>query len=78
MRCQGEGSARAWTEDLVSTITLEHRLSLKTRMGSEKAQLDSLGDAAREACGASACRRMEALPAEDFVARGQVVYSIAH
>jgi len=46
-------------------------------MGSEKARFDSLADAAREACVVSARRRMEALPAEDFVVRGQVVYSVA-
>lgn len=78
LRGMGFTFVRAWTEDLVSTIGLEHLLSLRTRMGSEKARFDSLADAAREACVASARRRMEALPAEDFVVRGQVVYSVAH
>ena len=77
LRGMGFTAVRAWTEDLVSTISLEHLLSLKTRMGSEKARFDSLADAAREACVASARCRMEALSAEDFVARGQVVYTVA-
>lgn len=78
LRGMGFRSVRAWTEDLVSTIELEHLLSLRTSMGSEKARFDTLDDAARDACIASARRRMKALPAEDFVVSGQVVYSVAH
>jgi ubiquinone/menaquinone biosynthesis C-methylase UbiE len=77
LRSIGFTAVRAWTEDLVSMISLEHLLSLRTRMGSEKARFDSLPDGAREACVGSARCRMEALSAEDFVARGQVVYSVA-
>ena len=46
-------------------------------MGCDRRRFDSLGDAAREACVASARRRMGALAPEEFVAHTGVVYAVA-
>lgn len=73
----GFTSIRAWEEDLVSAIDIEHLLNLKTRMGSGKLQFDSLEVAAREACMRDARCRMEALTSADFVGKGKVVYAVA-
>ena len=77
LRAAGFEAVRAWTDDLVTVIGLEHLLALKTRMGSEKARFDSLDEATREDCVASARRRFERLTAGDFTATAQIVYAVA-
>ena len=77
LRAAGFEGIRAWTDDLVAVMGLEHLLELKTRMGSEKARFDSLDEAAREDCVASVRRRFEMLAPADFTAIGQIVYAVA-
>jgi ubiquinone/menaquinone biosynthesis C-methylase UbiE len=76
LQTSGFEMVRAWAEDLVTVIGLEHLLALKTRMGSEKVRFDSLDARAREQCVSDARRRMAALPAEAFTTRGQIIYAI--
>ena len=77
LRRAGFETIRAWSDNLVTVIGLEHLVELKTRMGSEKARFDSLDEAAREDCVASARRRLEMLAPADFTAIGQIVYAVA-
>jgi hypothetical protein len=77
LRSAGFETIRAWTDNLVTTIGLEHLLSLKTRMGSEKARFDSLDETAREQCVAKARQRLQALRPADFTATAQIVYALA-
>lgn len=73
----GFTSARSWTSDLATTIDAEHLIRLRTSLGSAKPRFDSLAPAAREACVAAARARMGHLAHEDFIARAEVVYSVA-
>ncbi len=73
----GFSSVRCWTDELVSSIHLDHLIRLRTSMGSAKPRFDSLTVLAQEACVADARRRMEKLEPEDFVARGSVVCAAA-
>jgi ubiquinone/menaquinone biosynthesis C-methylase UbiE len=77
LRAAGFETIRVWTDNLATTIGLEHLLSLKTRMGSEKARFDSLDEAARAHCVASARQRLQALASTDFTATAQIVYALA-
>jgi ubiquinone/menaquinone biosynthesis C-methylase UbiE len=77
LRAAGFETIRAWTDNFVTTIGLEHLLSLKTRMGGEKARFDSLDEATRAHCVASACQRFQALASTDFSATAQIVYALA-
>ena len=72
----GFDSARSWVDELVYSIDAEHLLSLRTSMGSERPRFVALAPEAQAACVAEACRRMEAMPAEAFLARGRIVYSV--
>ena len=77
LRAGGFETIRVWADDLVAVISLEHLLELKTRMGGEKARFDSLDEAARAHCVASARRRLQTLAPADFTARGKIVYAVA-
>lgn len=77
LEAAGFASARSWTEDLVTTIDLEHLVRLRTRMGASKPRFLSLDSIAQPACVAEARKRMGALSSEGFVARGTLVYSVA-
>ena len=77
LRAGGFETIRAWADDLVTVISLEHLLELKTRMGSEKARFDSLDEAARADCVASARQRLQTLAPADFIATGKIVYAVA-
>ena len=77
LRIAGFTSSHSWADELVTTLDLEHLLSLRTSMGSAKPRFDSLDPPARETCVATARRRMERLADEDFVARGRIVYAVA-
>ena len=77
LRAAGFETVRAWTDNLVTIIGLEHLILLKTRMGSEKARFDSLDETAREHCVASARQRLQALTPTDFTATAQIVYALA-
>jgi ubiquinone/menaquinone biosynthesis C-methylase UbiE len=77
LRAGGFETSRVWADDLVTVISLEHLLQLKTRMGSEKARFDSLDGATQAACLANARQRLQMLPAADFVAIGKIVYAVA-
>jgi SAM-dependent methyltransferase len=68
--------ARSWEEELVDRFDMDRLLRLKTSLGASKPRFESLEPAAREACLQAARRRMAALTADDFVARGMVIYSI--
>ena len=68
---------RSWEEELVDGFDIDRLLRLKTNLGASKPRFDGLDPAAREACLGSARGRLEGLTAEDFVARGKVVYSVA-
>jgi ubiquinone/menaquinone biosynthesis C-methylase UbiE len=77
LRSAGFETIRAWTDNLVTVIGLDHLLCLKTRMGSEKARFDSLDEATREHCVATARQRLQALAPADFTATAQIVYALA-
>jgi ubiquinone/menaquinone biosynthesis C-methylase UbiE len=77
LRANGFSRAHGWMEDLVERIELDHLLELRTRMGSQKPRFDSLSAEARQACLASARRRMQAMTSDDFVSTGKVVYAVA-
>jgi SAM-dependent methyltransferase len=77
LRSVGFSRVRAWTEDLVHTIPIDTALALRMRMGSEKPRFDSLSGSTQETCVQAARRQMEELTAEDFIARGAVVYAVA-
>ena len=77
LRRAGFETIRAWADNVVTVIGLEHVLELKTRMGSEKARFDSLDEAARDDCVASARQRLQTLAPAGFTATGQVVYAVA-
>jgi ubiquinone/menaquinone biosynthesis C-methylase UbiE len=77
LRAAGFETIRAWTDNLVTMIGLEHLLLLRTRMGSEKARFDSLDETAREHCIASARQRLQALAPTEFTATAQIVYALA-
>lgn len=77
LRAAGFETVRAWTDNLATVIGLEHLLSMKTRMGSEKARFDSLDEVAREHCVATARQRLQALAHTDFTATAQIVYALA-
>ena len=77
LAANGFSTARAWTEDLVDRIELDHLLQLKTRMTSEKARFDSLSEKAREECLSSARRRMQSMEKNDFVSTAKLVYAVA-
>lgn len=68
---------RSWEEELADRFDANRLLRLRTSLGSSRPRFDSLAPAAREACLDSARRRMECLTADDFIARGKVIYSIA-
>jgi ubiquinone/menaquinone biosynthesis C-methylase UbiE len=77
LRAGGFETIRVWADDLVTAISLEHLLQLKTRMGSEKARFDSLPAAAQAVCLANARQRLQMLPPADFAATGKIVYALA-
>ena len=77
LRASGFETIRAWADNLVTVIGLEHLLLLKTRMGSEKARFDSLDETAREHCVESARQRLQSLTPTDFTATAQIVYALA-
>jgi ubiquinone/menaquinone biosynthesis C-methylase UbiE len=70
-------SRRAWEEDLIVDIDLEHVLSLRTRLGSYKPRFDSLSDKSKTSCLTEARLAMDRLAPEDFVARGRLIYAVA-
>jgi hypothetical protein len=72
----GFGSARSWVDDLVYPIDAGHLLRLRMSLGSAKPRFDSLAPEAQAACLEEARRRLEAMSAEEFVARGSIVYSV--
>ena len=72
----GFASARSWVDDLVYSIDAEHLLRLRMSMGSERPRFASLSPEAQAACVAEARYRMEEMPAEAFIARGRIVYSV--
>jgi SAM-dependent methyltransferase len=76
---QGAGftTARAWSEPLVTVISLEHLLKLKTHMGGEKARFDSLDGPTQENCVASARQHLERLTDADFIATADIIYATA-
>jgi len=73
----GFTSVRSWTDDLISSIDLDHLIRLRTSMGAAKPRFDSLTRQAQKACVEDAIRRMERLAPEGFVTRGSVVYAVA-
>ena len=77
LREAGFHRIRCWNEELEDRIDAERLIRLRTRMGSCKPRFDSLSEIARTACCAAARARMERLNADGFIARGEVVYSVA-
>jgi ubiquinone/menaquinone biosynthesis C-methylase UbiE len=77
LRAGGFETSRVWADDLVTVISLEHLLQLKTRMGREKARFDSLDGATQATCVAQARQRLQKLAPADFVATGKIVYAVA-
>jgi SAM-dependent methyltransferase len=73
----GFPTVRAWSEPLVTVISLEHLLKLKTRMGGEKARFDSLDGLTQNNCVASARQHLETLTDADFIATAEIIYAIA-
>jgi hypothetical protein len=72
----GFDSARSWVDELEYSMDAEHLLGLRTSMGSERPRFVALAPEAQAACVAEARRRMEAMPAKAFIARGRIVYSV--
>jgi SAM-dependent methyltransferase len=77
LRTAGFTTVRAWSEPLVTAISLEHLLELKTRMGSEKARFDSLEGPTQKNCAACARQLLEKLTDADFIATAEIIYAIA-
>jgi SAM-dependent methyltransferase len=73
----GFDTVRAWADDLVTVLDLEHLLKLRTSMGDEKARFDSLDDQTRSDCLAAARQRLQTLTPTDFMATGTIVYAVA-
>lgn len=76
LRDAGFRDVRAWDEELVRSIGIEHLLLLRTRMGSSRERLRSLEADSRSRCVAEARRRLTALQPADFVARGRIVCAV--
>jgi SAM-dependent methyltransferase len=77
LRSAGFSAVHAWSEPLVTVISLEHLLKLRTRMGSEKARFDSLDRITQKCCVASARQCLEKLTDADFIATAEIIYAIA-
>lgn len=77
LREAGFHKIRCWKEELQDKIDAERLIRLRTRMGSCKPRFDSLTETARATCCDAARARMEQLNADGFIARGDVVYSLA-
>lgn len=77
LQTAGFEAPHSWEDELVCTLDAEHLIRLRTSLGSSKPRFDSLAPAARTVCLAEARGRMKELAAEDFVARGRVVCSVA-
>jgi SAM-dependent methyltransferase len=77
LRSAGFVAVRAWSEPLVTVISLEHLFKLKTRMGSEKARFDSLDGTTQKRCTARARQHLEKLTDADFIATAEIIYAIA-
>jgi SAM-dependent methyltransferase len=77
LREAGFHKIRCWSEQLQDRIDAERLIRLRTRMGSCKPRFDSLDETARAACRDAARVRMERLSTDGFIARGEVVYSLA-
>ncbi|MEO5616488.1 MAG: hypothetical protein ABIS67_01845, partial [Candidatus Eisenbacteria bacterium] len=77
LRATGFAPVRAWRCELVHALNVEDLISLKTRMGSEKARYDSLAPADQAACVTRARSAMAALGQERFEARGDIVFAVA-
>ena len=69
--------SRCWVEELVQSLDPEHLIRLRTSLGSTKSRFDSLAPEAQVACVAEARSRMHAMPSDAFVARAQLIYSVA-
>lgn len=76
LRQAGFEAPRSWVGELVCTIEASRLIRLKTSLGSSKIRFDSLAPAAAAACVEEARLALRALPAEDFIARGNVVCAI--
>lgn len=77
LRTAGFHKIRCWIEELQDRIDADRLIRLRTRMGSCKPRFDSLAETAQAACCDAARARMERLNADGFIARGEVVYSLA-
>ena len=66
-----------WIDDHEYDFSTEDLLRLRTSLGSSKPRFDSLTPGNQADCLAEARRRMAELPSEAFVARGQLIYSVA-
>jgi SAM-dependent methyltransferase len=77
LRMAGFLSPRAWTDELVAHVSVDHLLRLRTSMGSSKPRFDGLAPHAQDACVAEARRLMERLAPEQLIARAAVVHAVA-
>ena len=69
--------SRCWVEELVHRVDAEHLIRLRTSLGSMKSRFDGLAPKAQAACLADARDRLKAMPVEAFLARAQLIYSVA-
>ena len=74
----GFAAARCWMGDLVYDPDTEQLIRLKTGLGASRIRFESMTSEARGECVNEARRRMQALSAEERVARGKVVYAIGY
>jgi SAM-dependent methyltransferase len=78
LRSAGYARARAWMEELAYTIEPEHLLRLRTTVGSQRPRFESLDAALQLECLTQVRRKLNQLAPEDFVARGNIVYSVGY
>ena len=78
LRSAGYARANSWMEELEYAIELEHLLRLRTTVGSQRPRFESLDAALQLECLTQARRKLNQLAQEDFVAHGNIVYSVGH
>jgi SAM-dependent methyltransferase len=67
---------RAWQERFEYMIEADHLIRLRTSLGRPRARFDALSTEERESCVTRARERMSLLRADEFLAKGLVVYAL--
>jgi ubiquinone/menaquinone biosynthesis C-methylase UbiE len=73
----GFNSIRSWVERHERIISADHLRRLRTSYGGNKRRFDSMDTGAQSAFLSSVRNRLASLSAQDFIARADIVYSVA-